>query len=96
VDHGAAQAPDEAGAEEISQELARQLVPRIAPRQRKRRSIQNFFKTFEIVTAEISFFCTNSFGKTIGAPETASARERPVSSLGCAQRQRRTQGISSA
>jgi hypothetical protein len=49
---------------------------------------KDFFKKFEIVSTDISSPCKNSFGKTIGAPKTASARERPVS--------RSTQGISSA
>ncbi len=35
-----------------------------------------------MVSTESSSFCSNSFGKTICPPKTASARERPVSSLG--------------
>jgi hypothetical protein len=45
-------------------------------------------KVFKIVldmlSTKISSPCKNSFGKTIGVPKTASAGERPVSSLGCA------------
>jgi hypothetical protein len=37
-----------------------------------------------MVSTENSSICKNSFGKTICATKTASARERPVSSLGCA------------
>ncbi len=37
-----------------------------------------------MVSTENSSFCKNSFGKTIFTPKTASAGERPVSSLGCA------------
>ncbi len=37
-----------------------------------------------MVSTESSSFCKKSFGKTICAPKTASAKERPVSSLGCA------------
>ncbi len=37
-----------------------------------------------MVSTENSSFCKNSFGKTICATKTASARERPVSSLSCA------------
>jgi hypothetical protein len=33
-----------------------------------------------MVSTESSSFCKNSFGKTIWAPKTASAGERPVSS----------------
>jgi hypothetical protein len=39
--------------------------------------------------------CKNSFGKTICVPKTASAGERPVSSLGCALSPRSTKGNSS-
>jgi hypothetical protein len=45
---------------------------------------KDFFQNVKIVSTEISSPCKNSFGKTIGAPKTVSARERPVSSLGCA------------
>jgi hypothetical protein len=57
---------------------------------------KDFFFNFKIVSTEISSPWKNSFGKTIGAPKTASAGERPLSSLSCAQRPRSTQGISSA
>jgi hypothetical protein len=46
-------------------------------------------------STESSSFCKNSFGKTIWAPKTASAGERPVSSLGCALSPRSTKGNSS-
>jgi hypothetical protein len=56
-------------------------------------------KVFEnflsMVSTESSSFCKNSFGKTIWAPKTASAGERPVSSLGCALSPRSTKGNSS-
>ncbi len=52
---------------------------------------KDFFLNFKIVSKEISSPCKNSFGKTIGAPKTASAGERPLSSLSCAQRPRSTQ-----
>jgi hypothetical protein len=41
-------------------------------------------------STEISSVCTNSLGNTIGAPKTASAGERPMSSLGCARSPRST------
>ncbi len=48
-----------------------------------------------MVSTESSLFCKNSFGKTICAPNTASAGERPVSSLGYALSPRSTKGSSS-
>ncbi len=53
-------------------------------------------KISEILSMENSFACKNSLGKTRGVPKIASARERPVSSLGWEQSPRMTQGISSA
>jgi hypothetical protein len=56
-------------------------------------------KVFEnfltMVSTESLSFCKNSFGKTICAPKTASAGERPVSSLGCTLSPRSTKGSSS-
>jgi hypothetical protein len=40
-------------------------------------------KCFIIESTEISSFCKNSLGNTIGAQKTASDGERPVSSLHC-------------
>jgi hypothetical protein len=42
----------------------------------------------------ISSVCKNSLGNIIGAPKTASAGERPVPFLGCAQSPRSTKGNS--
>jgi hypothetical protein len=56
------------------------------------------WKVFEkfLITAitDISSFCKNSLGNTIGGPKTASAGERSVSSLGCARSPRSTKGNS--
>jgi hypothetical protein len=52
-------------------------------------------KILIIESTEIYSFCKNSLGNTIGAPKTASAGERLVSSLGCAQSPRSTKGNSS-
>jgi hypothetical protein len=82
--------PDEGGGEQ----LAGQVGARIVPRQRKSRNMQGFGKNFVIESTESSSFCKNSFGNTIWAPKTASAGERPVSSLGCAQSPRSTKGSS--
>jgi hypothetical protein len=49
---------------------------------------KDFVTNFEMVLTEISSPCKNSFDKTIGAPKTASAGERPPSLLGCARRPR--------
>jgi hypothetical protein len=57
--------------------------------------MQGFGKFFTMVSTENSSFCKNSFGKTIYAPKTASAGERPVSSLSCALSPRSTKGNSS-
>jgi hypothetical protein len=51
-------------------------------------------KILIIESTESSSFGKNSFGNTIGVPKTASARERPVSSLGCAWSPRSTKGSS--
>jgi hypothetical protein len=56
--------------------------------------MQGFGNFLTIVSTESSSFCKNSFGKTIWAPKTASAGERPVSSLGCALSPRSTKGNS--
>jgi hypothetical protein len=48
-----------------------------------------------IASTDISSFCKNSLDNTMGAPKTASAGERPVSSLGCARSPRSTKGNSS-
>jgi hypothetical protein len=48
-----------------------------------------------IASTDISSFCKNLLGNTMGAPKTAAARERPVSTLGCAQSPRSTKGDSS-
>jgi hypothetical protein len=48
-----------------------------------------------IVSTDISSFCKISLGNTMGAPKTASAGERPVSSLGCAPSLRSKKGNSS-
>jgi hypothetical protein len=54
------------------------------------------FENFLIMeSTEISSSCKNSLDNTIGVPEIASAGERPVSSLGCAQSLRGTKGNSS-
>ncbi len=52
--------------------------------------MQNFGKYFDD-----SVNCKNLFRKTIWAPKTASAGERPVSSLGCAVSLRSTKSNSS-
>jgi hypothetical protein len=49
-------------------------------------------KCLIIASTDISSFCKNSLGNTIGAPKTFSAGERPVSSLGCARSPRSTKG----
>ncbi len=51
-----------------------------------------FEKFLQILSTENSSQCKNMFGKTIGVPKTASAGERPVSSLGCTQSPRSTLG----
>ncbi len=89
----AAVQPDGVGA----QQLGWQLGTGIAPKQRKSRSIQGFLKKiFTIESKENLYPYTNSLGRTIGVPKTASARGKTVSSLGCAQRLRSTKGNSSA
>jgi hypothetical protein len=50
-----------------------------------------FEKCLKILSTENSSPCKNMFGKTIGVPKTASAGERPVSSLGCTRSLRSTQ-----
>jgi hypothetical protein len=57
---------------------------------------KDFRKLFEILSTGILSPFKNSFSKIIGAPKTAPAGERPVSSLSCARRLRSTLGISSA
>jgi hypothetical protein len=52
-------------------------------------------KFLTIESTESLSFCKNSFGNTIGAPKTASAGERPASSLGCARSPRSTKSKSS-
>jgi hypothetical protein len=54
-----------------------------------------FEKLSIIESTEISSFCKNLLGNTIGAPKNASAGERPVSSLGYALSPRSTKGNSS-
>jgi hypothetical protein len=54
-----------------------------------------FEKCLIIASTEIFLFCKNSLGNTMEAPKTASAGERPVSSLGCARIPRSTKGNSS-
>jgi hypothetical protein len=54
--------------------------------------LENFSKVCQLGFHLLSKFIR----KIIGAPKRASAGERPVSSLGCAQRQRSTQMISLA
>jgi hypothetical protein len=54
-----------------------------------------FEKFLIIASTGISSFCKNSLGNTMGALKTASAGERPVSSLGYARRLRSTKGNSS-
>jgi hypothetical protein len=55
----------------------------------------NVFEKFLIMeSTEISSVCKNSLGNTIGAPKTASARERPLSSLSYARSLKSTKGNS--
>jgi hypothetical protein len=77
--------PDEGGREELGWQLAGQLGARIVPRQRNSRTSKVVEKFVIIESTEISSFCKNLLGNTIGAPKTASAGERPVSSLCCAR-----------
>jgi hypothetical protein len=86
--------PDEGDGEELSWQLAGQLGARIVPRQRDSKNIQVLEKFLIIESTEISSFCKNSLGNTTGAPKTASAGERPVSSLGCARSPRSTKSNS--
>jgi hypothetical protein len=87
--------PVEEGREQLGWQLAWQLGARIVPRQRSIRNMQSFRQFLIIESTESSSFGKKSFGNTIGAPKTASARERPVSSLGCARSPRSTKGSSS-
>jgi hypothetical protein len=89
--------PEKGGGEQLSCQLAGQVSDRIVPRQRRSRNMQYFGNFFDniIASSESSSFCKNSFGKTIWAPKTASAGERPVSFLGCALSPRSTKGSSS-
>jgi hypothetical protein len=54
-----------------------------------------FDKILIIASTDIASFCKNSLGNTMGAPKTASAGERPVSSLSCARSPRSTKSNSS-
>jgi hypothetical protein len=87
--------PDEGVREEVAWQLVQQLGARIVPRQRNSRTMQGFLKIFIIASTDISSFGKNSLRNTMGAPKTASAGERPVSSLGCARSLRITKGNSS-
>jgi hypothetical protein len=84
---------DEGGREELSWQHAGQLDAEIVPRQGRSRGIQGFEK-FLIRESTESSSLRNSLGNTIGVPKTASDRERPVSSLGCARSPRSTKGNS--
>ncbi len=67
--------PDKGSREELGWQLAGQLDARIVPRQGRSQNIPSFRKNFIKESTEISSFCKNSLGNTIGAPKTASARE---------------------
>jgi hypothetical protein len=76
--------PDERDGEQLGWQLAGQLGARIVPRQRGTETCKVLENFLTMVSTENASFCQNSFGKTIFTPKTASAGERPVSSLGCA------------
>jgi hypothetical protein len=65
------------------------------PGKRKAGASKVFEKYFIMKSTEILLPCKNSFGNTIGAPKTAPAGERPVSSLRCVRWLRSTKGNSS-
>jgi hypothetical protein len=87
--------PDEGVGEEVAWQFVRQLGARTVPRQRTAGTCKVFEKFLIIASTGISSFCKNSLGNTMGAPKTASAGKRPVSSLGCARSPRSTKGNSS-
>ena len=73
--------PDEAGGDEVIWQLVWQVLAGVMPRQGKSRSIY-VFKFFNNTINRRFIIFLNSLGKTRGQPKTASASERPLSSLG--------------
>jgi hypothetical protein len=72
------------GGVQLGWQLAGQVRASIVPRQRMAETCKVLEKILTMVSTENSSFCKNLFGKTICAPKTAAAGERPLSSLGCA------------
>jgi hypothetical protein len=81
--HGAiATDPDQAGGEEFGALAGQRLELELCLGKQKAGISRDFGKFFIIESTANSSYCKNSFGKTIEAPKTESARERPLSSLG--------------
>jgi hypothetical protein len=76
--------PDEGGGEQLSWQLAGQIGARMCLGKEGAETCKVLENFLTMASTENSSFCKNLFGKTICAPNTASAGERPMSSLGCA------------
>jgi hypothetical protein len=77
--------PDEGGGEELGWQHVGQLALELCLGKEEAGASKVFAKFLIIESTESSSFCRNSLGNTIGAPKIASAGERLVPSLGCAQ-----------
>jgi hypothetical protein len=88
--------PDEGSREQLGWQLAEQVGVRIVPRQRRSRNMQGFGKILIIASTKIHHFAKIHLARQFGhRKQTASAGERPVSSLSCALSPRSTKGSSS-
>jgi hypothetical protein len=67
--------PDEGGGEEVAWQIVRQLGARTVPRQKAAGTCEVFENFLIIASIDISLFCKNSLGNTMGVPKTASAGE---------------------